>query len=301
MTQKDSVAIILVNQKGKLILQHRDNIENIEYPDYWSLFGGWIESNETPEESIMREVKEEICYSNQKELSVGKLNFLYKCIRNDRPWSEYVFLSFINCEHPILYIHEGQAIGEFGIEECLYLIKIAPHHKQHLLYLIENAKQNKKISIITEIINLKNNNIMSKVKDFIELTTLGNVKDYKALEVGDGYILPSENRPVGVIHTKESADIIALLVFAKDTPRGDHYHHDKIEYMTVLSGRLKCEFSLPESPEDTYEIILEEGQQIKIKPGCIHTYTALGKDVYALEYAPNRYKEKDVVMASNSK
>jgi hypothetical protein len=137
---------------------------------------------------------------------------------------------------------------------------------------------------------------MNKVQSLIELYKLGDVKDYEALETGDGYILPSGKRPVGVMHTKEDAKVIALLVFAYKDPRGNHYHNRKVEYMTVLQGKLHCNFCLPDSPEDSLEIVLEPGQQVRILPGCFHTYTALDGDVYALEYAPQRYEESDVVL-----
>jgi len=292
----NSVSIIIVTQTGDLLLQHRDNIDKIEYPDHWGFIGGWIEENETPEIAVTREIKEEIYLNNASYLKLKYLDFLYVCEREDRPWSEYVFYAELNNKESSVLINEGQAIGVFTIEQCLSVVKLAPHHKNHLRHLIAKKEQIHKIGIKFDKLKIKNEGIMSKVKDYLELTKLGNVKDYQALEVGDGYMLSSENHPVGVIHTKEDAKIIALLVFAKDIPRGNHYHHDKIEYMTVLSGKLKCEFSLPDSPKDIYDIILEEGQQIRILPGCVHTYTALESDVYALEYAPHKYKGSDVVI-----
>ena len=39
---------------------------------------------------------------------------------------------------------------------------------------------------------------------------------------------------------------------------------------------------------------IASGQMVTIQPGCVHTYTAIGGDVYALEYSPQRYKGADV-------
>lgn len=137
---------------------------------------------------------------------------------------------------------------------------------------------------------------MSKsISDFIEVSQLESVKDYEALETGEGFIVSSGDYPTGVIHTRAEANIIALLVFAHDVPRGDHYHHQKVEYMVVLKGILKCSFFLPEAPKKTEEVILKAGQQVRILPGCAHTYTALEGDVYALEYAPQKFKMEDVI------
>ena len=138
----------------------------------------------------------------------------------------------------------------------------------------------------------------NSINDYIEVSRFESKKDYEALEIGDGFIVSTTECPTGVIHTKAEANIIALLIFAHDVPRGDHYHHSKVEYMVVLRGKLKCSFFLPEFPNETEDVILEAGQQIRILPGCAHTYTALDGDVYALEYAPQKFKIADVITMS---
>lgn len=278
---KNSVSIILLTNNDKIVLQHRDDISNIEYPNYWGLIGGWIETNESPLDAIKREVFEELYALDKGIIKVKDLKLLISEFRDDKGWTEYVFVGKLHNQIECLRIKEGQSIAEFTLDNSIFLFKIAPHHKSYI-----------KKHFINSNINLIN---MKKVEDYLELNQLGDVKNYKALEVGDGYILPDSCNPVGVFHTKEDAKVIALLVFEKDVPRGFHYHLEKIEYMTVLSGKMKCEFSLPTS-DDKLEIILTEGQQIRILPGCIHTYTALEKNVYAIEYAPQRYKESDVIV-----
>ena len=136
---------------------------------------------------------------------------------------------------------------------------------------------------------------MKEIKDYIEVYKFGSEKDYKKLEEGDGYIFPSTTNPIAVMHTKEDAKFIALLTFEEGQPRGNHYHHKKIEYMTVLTGKLHCSCYLLENPEDVFEFILDEREQVKIMPGCVHTMTALDGDVYAIEYSPIRYRMDDVV------
>jgi len=288
MYKRNSVSIIIRTLNNKFLLQHRDNTEHIEYPDCWGLFGGWIECGESPEEALSREIKEEIHCSKSDNLGLSNVRMLFQEERADKGWMEFVFYGEVTSDTNQIILKEGQAIAEFSILEILSILKLAPHHKNYLekYFLIEN-----KCAFESLLINKK----MNSIKNYLELTVLGNVKDYKALEKGDGYILPSLCNPTGVFHTKVDAKIIALLIFKKDEPRGFHYHLEKIEYMTILSGKLKCKFSLPESDEQM-ELMLEEGQQIKILPGCIHTYTAIDGDVYAIEYAPQRYKESDVIV-----
>ncbi|NDJ21856.1 NUDIX domain-containing protein [Nostoc sp. B(2019)] len=71
------VAIAILYQENKFLMQLRDNIPGILYPGYWGLFGGHIEPGETPDVAVKREILEEIgytlppfcefgCYSDEK-------------------------------------------------------------------------------------------------------------------------------------------------------------------------------------------------------------------------------------------
>jgi 8-oxo-dGTP diphosphatase len=62
-TEPVHVAIAILYQEDKFLMQLRDNIPGILYPGYWGLFGGHIETDETPDIAVQREVKEEISYT----------------------------------------------------------------------------------------------------------------------------------------------------------------------------------------------------------------------------------------------
>lgn len=53
-----AAAIVLVG--GRYLLQQRDNKPGIFFPAQWCCFGGALEENETPEQGLIREVREEI-------------------------------------------------------------------------------------------------------------------------------------------------------------------------------------------------------------------------------------------------
>jgi 8-oxo-dGTP diphosphatase len=64
MTQKViEVAIAILYREGKFLLQLRDNIPGIIFPGFWGLFGGHLETGETPDQAIKRELEEEINYT----------------------------------------------------------------------------------------------------------------------------------------------------------------------------------------------------------------------------------------------
>lgn len=61
-TQPISVAIAIIHQDGKYLMQLRDDLPTIAYPGVWGFFGGHIEPGEEPETALRRELKEEINY-----------------------------------------------------------------------------------------------------------------------------------------------------------------------------------------------------------------------------------------------
>jgi len=56
------VAVAILYQEDRYLLQLRDNIPGIVYPDHWGFFGGHLEAGESPEQALLRELIEEIGY-----------------------------------------------------------------------------------------------------------------------------------------------------------------------------------------------------------------------------------------------
>ncbi len=52
-------AIIIKNSEGKILLQHRDSNAPTD-KNTWAMWGGGKEGNETPVETAMRELQEEL-------------------------------------------------------------------------------------------------------------------------------------------------------------------------------------------------------------------------------------------------
>ena len=53
------VNFLLIRKDGKVLIQKRDWKRGIAYPGRWAIPGGGKEENESPEQAVIREIKEE--------------------------------------------------------------------------------------------------------------------------------------------------------------------------------------------------------------------------------------------------
>lgn len=58
--ERHVASVMLVNFRGHVLLQQRDDRPDLAYAGQWTLFGGQVEAGETPEQCIRRELKEEL-------------------------------------------------------------------------------------------------------------------------------------------------------------------------------------------------------------------------------------------------
>jgi 8-oxo-dGTP diphosphatase len=107
-------AIILENDKGELLLALRDNKPGIPFPNHWDLIGGHVEEGETPEEALVREVKEELDI-DLKEFSFYKK---YECLTDDAYENiKYIYTGKINIPIEEVTLLEGERPQYFSPEE----------------------------------------------------------------------------------------------------------------------------------------------------------------------------------------
>lgn len=60
LVPKDAVAALLILEDGRYVMQLRDALPNIFYPDHWGCFGGAVDAGESPVEALKRELREEL-------------------------------------------------------------------------------------------------------------------------------------------------------------------------------------------------------------------------------------------------
>lgn len=78
---------------------------------------------------------------------------------------------------------------------------------------------------------------------------------------------------------------------ASGAPRGNHVHRRRIEWITVIRGRLRATYVDVATGART-EVVLEAGDQVEVRPGCAHTYVAL-EDAAAVECSDRPFDPED--------
>lgn len=109
------VSCWIMNKEGKILLQKRAKAK-LKNPGKWAKTGGQIDTKETPDEAIQREVKEEIGIEVPKEQV--KLVSIRKNGKPNRYFSyNYIFIVDYTIDDYTLQKEEVEKVKYFTIEE----------------------------------------------------------------------------------------------------------------------------------------------------------------------------------------
>ena len=108
--KRKGCSIIFINNNDEVLLFLRDDIPDLPYAGMWDVLGGHVEPAESPEDCVVREMKEEIDYSL-------KNFYLYKIYDfSDR--IEYVFWKKENFNIDDIILTEGQCLKWFSRDDA---------------------------------------------------------------------------------------------------------------------------------------------------------------------------------------
>ncbi|MGL4611066.1 MAG: NUDIX domain-containing protein [Trueperaceae bacterium] len=110
-SNKQISGAVLYNAQGHVLLQHRENRAGILSPGTWDIFGGHAEGNETPEETLVRELWEELEYRPTRQDLWLVTPAAYGTF--------YDFLVPLDVPLEHLKLKEGQGFGFFSVPEAL--------------------------------------------------------------------------------------------------------------------------------------------------------------------------------------
>ncbi len=103
----------LYNPKTNSVLLHkRDSHTNVN-PNQWAFFGGLSEAGETPEETFVREIKEELGI----EISPSSIKSLTDYFNEELQTYRYIFFVESNLEKSDMQLEEGEDFSWIPLEK----------------------------------------------------------------------------------------------------------------------------------------------------------------------------------------
>ena len=110
---REVVSVFLKADNGSFLMQLRDDIPSIVFPEHWGLFGGTIESGESVCEAASRELEEEIALRIIPKEIVKFRQYLQSNYR------VHTCFHYLKTPISILNLQEGVDFGLFSINEIL--------------------------------------------------------------------------------------------------------------------------------------------------------------------------------------
>ena len=104
--KRKGTSIIFVNDQHQVLLFLRDDKPTIPYPNMWDVPGGHVDDGETPEQCIVREMKEEMDLTLEEFERFSIMEF------TDRV--EYTFWKRADLEIKKIDLQEGQRLKWFA-------------------------------------------------------------------------------------------------------------------------------------------------------------------------------------------
>jgi len=137
MELKVSAAGILLRDNKVLLGKRRADLKF--YPDTWDIIGGHREDNETPEETLSRELKEEIGVTPTRFTRIAVLHEPKADIHGDYEYNVYLVTGWIGTPKN-LSPDEHSELGWFRIEEALRLELAHPQYPELLKNMGDNPR-----------------------------------------------------------------------------------------------------------------------------------------------------------------
>jgi 8-oxo-dGTP pyrophosphatase MutT (NUDIX family) len=121
------VAALILLEDDTYLLQHRDDVPWIWYPDHWGCFGGALEPGEEPLAALRRELHEELELEVRDAEYFTRIDFDLTTLGGGPCSRTYYVIRLGHAERGGLVLHEGRAMGSFpGAVACRDL-RVTPY------------------------------------------------------------------------------------------------------------------------------------------------------------------------------
>jgi 8-oxo-dGTP pyrophosphatase MutT (NUDIX family) len=137
---RPTVALAILYQNGKFLMQLRDDNPAILYPGHWGFFGGHLEAGEDAETGVRRELQEEIGYCPRRLTLFNQ--------HEDSYVIRYIYHGVLDRDLHHLILGEGMDLGllapediERGDRYSTKIDQVRPLGKPHREILLDFIEQ----------------------------------------------------------------------------------------------------------------------------------------------------------------
>ncbi len=123
----NAVAALLLLDGGRYIMQLRDAIPDIFYPDHWGCFGGAVGEGETPLAALLRELEEELEYAPDTAEEFTRFEFDFSKVGQPKVYRVYFEVSVPATAFRRFVLHEGAAFEAITGHALLTHRKVTPY------------------------------------------------------------------------------------------------------------------------------------------------------------------------------
>ncbi len=135
----DAVAALICLDDGRYVMQLRDNIPQIWYPNHWGCFGGGVNPGEKPEDALRRELLEELEFEVQEANYFMRFDFDLGA-DGGRLYRIYYRVAMTSAELASLVLHEGADVQALPAERLLHELRMTPYDSFALFLYHDRAR-----------------------------------------------------------------------------------------------------------------------------------------------------------------
>lgn len=125
LTCMNAVAAVIVLEDGRYLLQHRDDIPGIWYPDHWGCFGGGVDYGEDPLAAMTRELQEELALDLEPHGPILKMD--YEIVGVGQFYRNYFEVRLRQEDIDGIRLGEGQSFAWFDGAVVLDKLRMTPY------------------------------------------------------------------------------------------------------------------------------------------------------------------------------
>lgn len=140
LVASDAVAALIQLADGRYVMQLRDDIPNIWFPNHWGCFGGAVDLHETPEDALRRELREELEFEAPALTYFTGFDFDLQAVGAGRLYRRYYVVPMSVTEFDRIVLHEGADVQALSAQRLLNELRMTPYDAFALFLYNDRAR-----------------------------------------------------------------------------------------------------------------------------------------------------------------